>query len=771
MDIRQNIAYKEQALANTALSSKDPAIVGSALRHIQMATQNGTIPAYVGIPLVGPLAQHFKQLQAAQAMPAPQMPGAAGPQPTIAEQAMAEAQGIEQAQSNLPPEGFADGGILNFQPQDQYDAEHEYAVGGMVAFAGGNLVDDDDTEDEDDYEDRVAAAKMADFENQAEGIMAADSYLNASRAAAPASGISAINLTPAAAKGFGLSAAAPSGTGLREEAKAPRGIEALEARVLRQESGGRRYDKEGNLLTSSKGAQGEMQVMPATQRDPGFGVKPAKDDSPEEKARVGRDYLRALYNRYGGDEQLTLMAYNWGPGNVDKYLKSGRDIAMVPAETRKYASLAKGGIAELPTKHYVLGDLVMGDFGEAISADPRVAAELDEFGRPVKDVLREKPLSKEGAQALEKLKSNAARQAAANAPKAAPKGLPSTPAERIAQGIKSLPRPSAAGVAVPALVGYGGYQASDYAANVLRDPNAQKALGANNPLQGALSGDTALAANIQAQADDKKPIAKWIPDWLLPADLKERRDVEMGVKKPEPAKPAAAAPAAAPEAELPPAAVQDPTNPLNYVETKDPFEGNPILKDAYEWYKNRKEGLASDKEQDKWMSILAAGLGMLGGSSPFAGANIGQGALQGIQAQLASNKMRAREESHLGDFASKLGLAHEAAQQHKEVREAGLGAKYQTELDRVKKDRLTLQEKYLKQPKFIPLMQLPQLAEKIAKGKASKEDQAKYNTLLTLESDLENKLKTELPDPDATLYGIKTAKATSKNKTTPYSQL
>lgn len=746
MSIPQKIAYKEQELASNALRSKDPAIVGGALRHIQMATQNGTIPAYVGIPLVGPLAQHFKQLQAAQTvMP---MPGAGGPQPTIAEQAMADAQGIEAAQSNLP---------------------EAYAGGGIIAFAGqqGSLVDDDDVEDEEDYEDRKAAAEFADFESYADQAIDLN---DAMAAAGKPTGISAINLTPAASKGFGINAAAPSGTGIREEAKAPRGLEALEARVLRQESGGRRYDKEGKLLTSSKGAEGEMQVMPATQRDPGFGVKPAKDDSPEEKARVGRDYLRALYNRYGGDEQLTLMAYNWGPGNVDKYLKSGRDIAMVPQETRKYASLAKGGIAELPTKHYVLGDLVMSDFGTAIGPDPRVAAELDEFGRPVKDVLREKPLTKEAAQALEKLKSNAAKQAAANAPKAAPKGLPSTPAERIAQGIKSLPRPSVTGVAVPGLVGYGGYQASDYAANVLRDPNAQKALGGRNPLQGALSGDTALAANIQAQADDKKPIAKWIPDWLLPEDLKERRDIETGVKKPEPAKPAAA-PAAAPEPDLPPAAVQDPNNPTNYVETKDPFEGNPMLKDAYEWFKTRKEGLASGREQDKWLSILSGGLGMMGGTSPFAAANIGQGAQQGIQSMLASNKQRAREEASIGDFASKLGIAHEAAKARKEARDAGLGAKYQAEVDRVKKDRLTLQEKYLKQPKYIPLMQLPQLAEKIAKGKASKEDQTKYNTLLALESDLENKLKTELPDPDASLYGIKTAKATSTNKTTPYSQL
>ena len=148
-----------------------------------------------------------------------------------------------------------------------------------------------------------------------------------------------------------------------------------------------------------------------------------------------------------------------------------------------------------------------------------------------------------------------------------------------------------------------------------------------------------------------------------------------------------------------------------------------------------------------------------GGTSPFAAANIGQGAMQGIQSMLASNKQRAREESSIGDFAAKLGIAHEAAQSRKEARDVGLGAKYQGEVDRVRKDRLALQEKYLKQPKYIPLMQMPQLAEKIAKGKASKEDQAKYDNLLALENALENKIKSELPDPDASLYGIKTGKS------------
>ncbi len=67
--------------------------------------------------------------------------------------------------------------------------------------------------------------------------------------------------------------------------------------VQHLESRGKRYGKGGEILTSPKGAQGEMQVMPATSRDPGFGVAPAKDGSPDELARVGRDYIAAMEKR------------------------------------------------------------------------------------------------------------------------------------------------------------------------------------------------------------------------------------------------------------------------------------------------------------------------------------------------------------------------------------------------------------------------------------------------------------------------------------------
>jgi hypothetical protein len=84
-------------------------------------------------------------------------------------------------------------------------------------------------------------------------------------------------------------------------------------------------------------AKGEMQVLDMTNKDPGFGVKPARDNSPDERARVGRDYLAAMKKRYGNTE-TALIAYNWGPGNTDKWLKAGANPAKLPKETQKYVA-------------------------------------------------------------------------------------------------------------------------------------------------------------------------------------------------------------------------------------------------------------------------------------------------------------------------------------------------------------------------------------------------------------------------------------------------
>jgi len=158
--------------------------------------------------------------------------------------------------------------------------------------------------------------------------------------------------------------------------------------TLGTESNGQRYGKDGGLLTSPKGAKGEMQVLDGTNLNPGFGVKPAADNSPDERARVGRDYLDAMLKRYGGDPAKAWAAYNAGPGRVDAALKNAEKPVMVnasadpnapkqmnwlglmPQETQKYvaknmAALSAGG-GELPRPTFA-------EIDDRLRADPRLA--------------------------------------------------------------------------------------------------------------------------------------------------------------------------------------------------------------------------------------------------------------------------------------------------------------------------------------------------------------------------------------------------------------
>lgn len=71
---------------------------------------------------------------------------------------------------------------------------------------------------------------------------------------------------------------------------------------------------------SSAGAQGVMQLMPATAQQ--LGVTDPFD--PEQNIAAGVEYLAKLLRKYGDNETHALAAYNWGPGNVDKAIEAGR---------------------------------------------------------------------------------------------------------------------------------------------------------------------------------------------------------------------------------------------------------------------------------------------------------------------------------------------------------------------------------------------------------------------------------------------------------------
>ena len=114
---------------------------------------------------------------------------------------------------------------------------------------------------------------------------------------------------------------------------------ALILAVVLEESGG------DAAACSEKGARGLMQLMPDTARE----MAVADPTDPRQNLLGGAEYLARMLERFGGDLDLALAAYNAGPGNVEK---AGPGVPPFP-ETRRYVAavreryLALGGGMEL----------------------------------------------------------------------------------------------------------------------------------------------------------------------------------------------------------------------------------------------------------------------------------------------------------------------------------------------------------------------------------------------------------------------------------------
>lgn len=167
--------------------------------------------------------------------------------------------------------------------------------------------------------------------------------------------------------------------GLDPNAPAEKQAEALLPYLIQQESGG------NPNAVSPKGAQGLTQVMPATGRDPGFGVSPLRDSSPQENVRFGRDYLTAMLRRYPGRPDLALAAYNAGPGVADRFANpqasAGPTIAQpfqkpqAPSELDRRIQAAR----DMGALEDEIRRMIIGRDGAAAGAKPLPPAALKEL--------------------------------------------------------------------------------------------------------------------------------------------------------------------------------------------------------------------------------------------------------------------------------------------------------------------------------------------------------------------------------------------------------
>jgi soluble lytic murein transglycosylase-like protein len=132
--------------------------------------------------------------------------------------------------------------------------------------------------------------------------------------------------------------------------------------------------------TSSKGAMGLMQVMPATYAylSDRYGLS---DDpyAPRDNILAGSAYLRELYDRYGAAG--FLAAYNAGPGRYEDSFCRGCSL---PTETKRYVAAVRLAVGEVlfeqphsrfyqPIAIAPNGALTLARTGEPMPADERLA--------------------------------------------------------------------------------------------------------------------------------------------------------------------------------------------------------------------------------------------------------------------------------------------------------------------------------------------------------------------------------------------------------------
>ena len=584
-----------------------------SIQQLTKAVQDGTVPSFIGIPLI---QEKMKEKTAAGAMQQQQPPVAQ----QVLQQAMAT-EGVQALPSNMP---------------------ESYAQGGILSYAEGDLVDDEDY-DEMLYDDQMSEAQkqIAKIRDEMMSAQAAQSA-EMSSASPSYGGIDyaesrnpqvEYHRTPTAEVAK-VSKGTPSNfeSMALARGKAHGVDEHLVRHVMHKETGGL---KDRANAVSPAGAIGVMQLMPRTAKELGV----SDPYNPEQNIEGGVKYLAQLQRKYQ-DPRLTAIAYNWGPGNTDKWLAAGADPSRLPKETRGYIqNLAEGGIVGLA-----------GGGMDGVRINP-----YQDFRIPPVDDLEKQKALLERMRRIEQAKAAFSEMPKTASPVATP-ATPSAPATMspFERYVKPMFRAGSATSAAASPAGIatlgGGALLSAGAANALSNATPEQ----REQLMGDIGSDTGFAAAIMnaAQPSAPKPV---LPQTGAGAGRGKigGPSADQAMSNPNIRKPFGDIDLGATDESL--GALQ-PTMPAK-AEAEVPAEkeaGSSEVDEIKNLLRQRGEGLSKQKDIDNYMSLLSAGLGMMGGTSPFAGANIGQGAQAGISHALQAGRTRAIDENAL--MSGRLGL-------------------------------------------------------------------------------------------------------------------
>jgi hypothetical protein len=618
--------------------------------QLQKAIQSGVLPAYIGIPIIQDKLQQAKG--AAQPV-APKSPIAQ----EILQQANQPQIGVEGLPSNLPTQAMAGGGI--------------------VAFADGGLSDDEEA-----YEQAI---EDEEFDRYQSLLANAGEYPKAEDTSAPPEKPSATSVKSTENKGVGINPNSTGGIGIKDLLAAKAAQHKIPAQLLDRiafaESGHKL--NVGNNLSSAKGlfgfTSGSWKGMGGTEEnrfDPEvnaeLGAKFVRQNAEGLKKSLGRDPtygevyashhfgLSGAKNLFKKDPNMPMVeAVSPEVIKANPYLKD-KTVGQVMATLNKkmgegVVSLADGGIASAApyygyaaggsVKHFVVGDLVQDNFGRTAGADIRTSQIVDDFGNVIEKGSKPKP----AMSPFERLKAMKMGD--------------------ISRSVKTA--------AVPAAVYEGGKYLTNASANTLSaSPAMQEAYGSD---YGDPGSDISIAAGAMRNADlSKKDLSSLGLEYYgsnnpTATAKKEAEDKKTSVKSTSPT-----------DQEL---KDFDQATALFEAEQKNkaapagidqavPKKETGGLDDLIERLNKREAGYGKQKSIDNYMALLSAGLGMMGGTSPHAMANIGQGALMGVQNLSESNKLRAAEQGNLDKTMATALRYKEAQKAANQAREGTLGVRY-----------------------------------------------------------------------------------------------